>query len=692
MLLRAALTALIVSAAAVAQSQDLNVLSGQVDGRELQQMLFRFLRAKAAAQLEARQRTVAGITNTSNLEARKKLVRERITTALGGFPERTPLNARVTGVIDRPDHRVEKVIFESQPGFYVTASLYLPKAGSGPFPAILFPLGHEAGAKAHSAWQSLLVTFARRGYVAFAWDTLGQGERIQLWDEDFRESKVIRSTTEHTILGLQTVLVGDGLARYTIWDGIRALDYLLSRPEVDKNRVGLTGNSGGGTHTAYIGALDDRIHVAAPSCYLTNWSRLLDTIGPQDAEQCMPPFLADGLDHPDFLIAFAPKPYMILSAVRDFFSIQGARSTYAEARRVYDSIGKAEQIGMTEADDGHGYTLPRREAAYRWFGKWLKGSEDTVPETPVDPATEEDLWCTPTGQVVSALGGETVFTLNQKRFAERQQPFSSVAEMRKFLRYSPWTAAPVVQRFGTISRGEFEIEKLTITPEPGITLPALLYRPRRSGMLPGIVLVSSQGKASANNDAASLAEAGNLVLSIDLRGWGELGAQSVRNGSDWPRYFGDFESSMTAMLTGKPLVSYRTEDLAAAVTVLEAQPGADGSRISMYGKENAGVPALYAAAFDNRVKSLVLEKTLVSFETVIRSKIHRLHWENAAHGMLRHYDLPKAASWLAPRPVRLIDPVNALGQTIPVAQAEQLYPGIKVVRRRSETAAALLRN
>ena len=231
---------------------DLNFLAGQSDGRELRGMLSRWLHERAIGQIDQRRERTAKISSAQDLTARRQYIRERMTAAVGGFPERTPLNARVTAVMDRGDHRVEKIVFESQPGFHVTANLYVPKGGRAPYPAILFPLGHEEGAKAHATWQQLLVTFARKGYVALAWDTIGQGERIQLWDEDSKESKVVRSTTEHTINGLQCLLVGDALARYTIWDGMRALDYLLSRPEVDGKRVG-TGNSGGGRTRPILG-------------------------------------------------------------------------------------------------------------------------------------------------------------------------------------------------------------------------------------------------------------------------------------------------------------------------------------------------------------------------------------------------------------------------------------------------------
>ncbi len=255
--------------------------------------------------------------------------------AVGGLPERTPLNARVTGTLDRGDYKIEKIIFESQPRFFVTANLYLPKKGSPPYPAILFPLGHELGGKSHFAWQQVLGSLARRGYVALAWDPLGQEERMQFFDPDWNDSKFFASTVEHTELGAQCMLVGDALARYTIWDGIRALDYLLSRPEVDRTRVGATGNSGGGTHTTYLSALDDRIAVAAPSCYTNSWRVLLDALGPQDAEQVFPGWLKKGMDFPDFIYSFAPKPFLVLSAIRDFFPIGGARETFAEATSAF---------------------------------------------------------------------------------------------------------------------------------------------------------------------------------------------------------------------------------------------------------------------------------------------------------------------------------------------------------------------
>ena len=422
----------VVLAIAAQEDSGLRFLRDHTDYGSLRTQLITRERQRAFALLDAREAAVAKWTR-ADVQARRAAVREKMIRALGGLPERTPLNAQVTGTIEADGYRIEKIIFESQPRFYVTANLYVPTRGTGPFPAVLFPLGHEEGAKAHSAWQQVLITFVRKGYVCLAWDTIGQGERVQIYDEDFSASKVVRSTTEHTITGAQTLLVDGSLARYTIWDGIRALDYLVSRPEVDAKRIGCTGNSGGGTHTAYLSALDDRIQVAAPSCYITSWRRLLQTIGPQDAEQCIPPFLADGLDHADFIHAFAPKPYMILSAVRDFFSITGARESFAEGKRIYDMLGVSGNLAMAEADDGHGYNHERRVAAYKWFDKHLKGTDETTPDTPVAVRLEEELWATKTGQVQTSLGGETVFSLNRARANALRPAMPTPETVRKLI-------------------------------------------------------------------------------------------------------------------------------------------------------------------------------------------------------------------------------------------------------------------
>jgi cephalosporin-C deacetylase-like acetyl esterase len=678
------------AALAGAQDSSLDFLRNHTDYGKLRDQLAGFENARAYGLLDAREARVAKWT-TADAKERKAYVRERMIRALGGFPERTPLNARVTGTIEHPEYRIEKIVFESQPRFYVTANLYLPKRGAGPFPAILFPLGHEEGAKAHSAWQQILVTFARKGYVCFAWDTLGQGERVQLYDEDFEASKVVRSTTEHTILGTQTLLTGESLARYTVWDGIRALDYLASRPEVDPKRIGCTGNSGGGTHTAYLSALDDRIQVAAPSCYITSWRRLLGSIGPQDAEQCIPPWLADGLDHPDFIHAFAPKPYLILSAVRDFFSITGARESFEEAKRIYRLHDAPGNIAMVEADDGHGYSQPRRIAAYRWFDRWLKGAEENGPEELINPRNEEDLRATPTGQVQTSLGGESVFTLNRARARQFKRGTPSTDFLRRFIGCEKAEGAPVVKPFGTLQRTGYRIEKLVYVSEPGIEIPALLFLPEGgSSKRAAVVYVHGRGKSAAVGEVESLLKQDLIVLSIDARGFGEMRDPAVGNGSDWPRYFGDYKNAMTALLSGATLTGGRARDISRAVDLLSVRAEVDGQRIFGAAREGGVVAMLHAAALDPRLRRVAVEQGLISYESVVEQRLNRGVFEHVVPGVLRHYDLPHLVQMMTGRQVAIVDAADPMGMPVALDRVKSAYPTAKVIRRQTGDTAATL--
>ncbi len=255
-------------------------------------MLKRYLLDQARQQFTARRQAIAAIKTPEDVAKRQKAMRSFLLRSLGDLPDRTPLNPKVVGTLTRPGYRVDKVIFESRPNHHVTANLYLPE-GKPPFPGVLLPCGHSDNGKAYEDYQRVSILLAKNGMAVLCYDPIGQGERFQLLDSQGKP--VVRGTTEHTMEGIGALLVGRQLASYRIWDGCRALDYLASRPEVDPDRLGCTGNSGGGTLTAYLMALDDRIKVAAPSCFITSLERLFATIGPQDAEQNITGDVAAGI-------------------------------------------------------------------------------------------------------------------------------------------------------------------------------------------------------------------------------------------------------------------------------------------------------------------------------------------------------------------------------------------------------------
>src|SRR6185437_1363310 len=276
----------------------------------------------AAEKTAGRRDAVAEITSRAQAEARQAMVRRKILALMGGLPAKTPLNAKVVGETQAQGFRIEKVIYDSQPGFPVTALLYLPDAKPGAkaakLPAIVVAPGHGLTGKASDF--GFASTFARNGFAVLSYDPIGQGERLQYPDPAKPGTSLAsRPTGEHGEAGLQPTLIGDAVARYFAWDGMRAVDYLESRPEVDANRIGAFGCSGGGAMTALLGALDSRIKATGTACYTTSFDTLLPSIGPQDAEQSTPGFIASGLDFPDWVELAAPRPYAIIATTEDMF-------------------------------------------------------------------------------------------------------------------------------------------------------------------------------------------------------------------------------------------------------------------------------------------------------------------------------------------------------------------------------------
>jgi cephalosporin-C deacetylase-like acetyl esterase len=516
-----------------------------------------------------------------------------------------------------------------------------------------------------------------------------------MYDEDLHDTKTQGSTVEHTIIGSQCLLTGTHVAQYTVWDGMRALDYLLSRPEVDPKRVGCTGNSGGGTHTAYLSSLDQRIQVAAPSCYITSWRRMLESIGPQDAEQVFPLFLKDGLDYPDYLYAFGPNPFLMLTAIRDFFPIGGARASFAEAREVFTKTFSESKVAMFEADDGHGYSKPRRETAYKWFTRWLEGAENDTPEAPLTLATAEELQCTRTGQVKTEFPeAADVFSLNRKlaerlRANRRPTPQSVRRYVRDLSYYEAAAGPPPVTSFGHLERPGRRIEKLVYESEPGISIPALLFLPTGgAARKPAIVLADAGGKSAAAAEAGQLADKGYIVLAPDLRGFGETQPPLDRR-DYFVRNFGDYENTLTALLIGKTMPGMRAADVVRGVSLLAARDDVDAARIAVAARGGAAVSALFAGLFDERIHSLALDGMLVSYDSVVNERMNQGIVDQIVPSALKYFDLPDIAAAIAPRRVGVFNAVNPLGQELTLGQLRRVYAGSAAevgVRDREEEA------
>ena len=284
--------------------------------------LYRQLQEQAYAALNRREAVFEELKSPDQIVARQKKLREFFLQQLGGLPERTAINARTVRTIPCDGYRIECVIFDSQPGHRITANLYLPDA-DGPVPGVVVSSGHSRTAKTADYNQRFGIMMATHGMAALCFDPIGQGERSQILNED-GQNRFSGTTTEHFLVGVGSILTGRNTARYRVWDAMRAIDYITSRPEVDGSKIGFTGCSGGGTVTSYVMALDDRIMCAAPACYLTTFRHLISSIGPQDAEQNICGQLKFGMDHPDYILMRAPSPTLISATTGDYFSIAGA--------------------------------------------------------------------------------------------------------------------------------------------------------------------------------------------------------------------------------------------------------------------------------------------------------------------------------------------------------------------------------
>jgi len=488
--------------------------------------------------------------------------REFFIQQLGGLPPRTPLNAKVVGKLHGDGFRGEKIMFESQPNVFVSAIMFLPTT-KPPYPAVLIPCGHNASGKAGQ--QRAMILLTGNGIAALSYDPVGQGERYLILDDE--GNRVHRSVDEHTLLGVASMPVGRNAATYRVWDGLRAVDYLASRKDIDAGRLGVTGCSGGGTMTSYLMALDERLEAAAPSCYITSFDRLIDTAGPQDAEQNIHGQIAFGMDHADYVHMRAPRPTLILASTHDFFDIDGVWQTFREAKQLFTRMGVPHRVSVIEADQRHGFPSEHRVAMTNWMLRWLADNDTEVSEPETEVFSNEQVRCTPRGQVMLLPDARSAFDLNvdeDERLAPQRAALwknnrdEALSHVRRLAGIRPLTDLPQreVQHVGEVKRDGYQIEKLILHPEADIRLPALVFVPNEPRG-EAVLYLHGEGKqadAGTGGPIEQLVRDGHVVLAVDLRGLGET---QRTGGGNLGRLFGDWQTNLLAYLMAKPVVGMR---------------------------------------------------------------------------------------------------------------------------------------
>jgi cephalosporin-C deacetylase-like acetyl esterase len=487
---------------------------------------------------------------------------------------------------------------------------------------VLLAPGHEAtGKQSQYSWG---VNFARNGIVALAIDPLGQGERLQYFDPERKASVIGGSTGEHGEANIPAMLIGENIGRYFINDSMRGIDYLAGRKDVDANRIGAFGCSGGGTSTAYLAALDDRLKAVGVACYITSFQELLPSAtGAQEAEQSIPRFIEQGLDFGDWVEAFAPKPYAIIATTADMFPFEGARHTYEESRWIYGLYRAEDQLQWITGPGGHGNLGPISPAILGFFLHHLKGlPAGSAAFTAERPQRADDLLVTPTGQVSTSIGRETVASIVRADAPARSSKAASPQDIRAL------TGATAI---------------------PGSNGPRT-----GAGRKPAILMLDSPEHAAPEIDR--ITKSGRIVVALQPAP-SPPGTEGLKS-----PYLGSFNLlSLRAFLVGKTIVGLQIDEAIRAVDSLCARADVDPSRITIYGHGPLGIVALHAAVLDSRIGGVVIENTLASYRLVLDEPLHRNISEVMIPGVLRKYDVGNLILAISPRPVTVVNPEDATG-------------------------------
>ena len=655
--------------------------------REYARALPDYLRDLAARAYEARNREIAKLTSAEALRARQQWVRETFWKLAGGMPQRTPLNTRSVGGFVRAGYRVEKLVYESVPNFHIAANLYIP-TGQPPFPGVLFQMGHTRNGKAGDSYQRCCQGLARLGYLVLGFDPMGQGERVYYPDGSGVRSRLASPDSEHTTPGKQMLLNGDTATRMQVWDAVRSLDVLAAHPLVDPRRLASTGQSGGGTLTMLLAAVDDRLAAAAVASGNTENLACANFNPPgatDDAEQNLIGSAPLGFDRWDLLYPLAPKPLLISVSDLDFFNTYSSEymrngwEEFQKLRAVYAALGAEERLRWVDTPLPHGLAYDSRMQIYNWFARWLKHETAPVTEEPAtEPEKDQTLWVSQSGSTVRSFHSETPFTLNRARQVTMRPV--ALGELIGAERPPDGLQAVVLRR--AVWRS-ITVEALEVESVARVRAPAWLYLPARTGKL--LLILDAAGRDTRWQEGGlyhTLAQRGCAVCAADVRGVGDLAPEIGRGAADYARSHANEENyAWASLILGKPLVGQRATDILALAAALRAHPTLRGLPVKVAAQGRLTAPALFAAAMDPAIGELYLAGGLISFRSVVETESYSAPFGSFTFGMLQHTDLPAVAESLAPRRVCLAGAVDAAGDTLEAAAVRAVYRGEHMVVR-----------
>jgi cephalosporin-C deacetylase-like acetyl esterase len=638
--------------------------NGTIDLRDYSRCLPDYLEALAADAYRRRNARIAALARPDDFREYQRWARKTFLALVGPLPERTPLNLRTTGGFDRDGYRVENLVYESEPGFVITANLYLPKRAATPFPGVLMQMGHSANGKGYALYQRGCQGLAQLGYAVLAFDPMGQGERTN-YPRPGGWLTRLTPVEEHTTAGRQMLLAGDTATRMQLWDAMRSLDVLASHPQIDPKRLASTGQSGGGTLTMILAAVDDRLAAAAVSCGNTENFATIPFIAPgstDDAEQDFIGAAPLGFDRWDLLWPFAPKPLLVASTAHDFIGTYSpsyeasGREEFAKLERAYAALGAPDRLARFETPLPHAFSYPLRMAVYNWFERWLKhGGGEIDVEPPTAPERDETLWCGPTGNVIRDFGAKSAFAITRER-ANRIRTPDAVGDLRKLLGMDPPRETPRLEILARTRYADCDVTAAEVRTASKVWVPLWLFVPKQPWRRLLLILDPNGRNASVGETGlcAQLAGRGIAVCAADVRGLGDGEPRYGSGSAHYARSHQREESyAWASLILGRSLLGQRTNDIVMVARALqEFRPEAG---ITAAARNKLTVPALCAAALQPSIGALYLCGHLSSWRSLLDSEEYSASFANFVPGVLSATDLPQIAKSIAPRPIVFAD-------------------------------------
>jgi dienelactone hydrolase len=636
-----------------------------------------YLAGLARDAYQRRNAALALVKSPAEVRARQEWARRTLWELIGGEPERTSLETRQAGAFERTGYRLEKLSYESRPGLRIPANLYIPTTSEGPFPGVLFQMGHSLNGKAYESYQKCCQGLARLGYVVLAFDPMGQGERTYLQAGDADE--------EHSRAGRQMLLVGDTAARLQLWDAVRSLDVLAAQSMVDPKRLASMGQSGGATLTMLLAAVDGRLACAVVSSGNTE-NFACDGFNPpgstDDAEQDFVNSGPLGFDRWDLLYPMAPKPLLVIVSEHDSFGtyspsyLTSGEEEFDKLRRMYDVLGARDHIEWKTTALPHALTHQMRLYSYEFLERWLHGANHAVTEPEVKPEPDEQL-----------LVG--VQATRPPIAAPTPGPIDAAA-LRSLLRLGSMPAPRAIPMMKDHAES-CDVETFEVESAPGVFLPAFLFVPQPathpvlrplSAVPPLLLMLDERGRTHDWREEGlyhKLAAAGFIVCAFDVRGIGDLAPEVGRGNPGYTAPHAVEEAyAWASMILGHPLLGQRVEDILAMSRAVQEWRGG-GRRVVLCANGHMTVPALCATALDPSIHTAYLAHGLVSWSSLLEGDSYTEPFSSFLPGVLNKTDLPFVARLAGPRAIVLAGTVNSRGQAVPVADVRSLYgTGVEV--------------